>query len=305
MVRQLRWATGVECPHCRATADVKNGSDETQDDRQRFLCRMCNRSFDDMTGTVFAGHHQPLSIWMLCLYFMGLNLSNRQIAAEFELNETSIQEMTTILRNGIVAQEPTITLEGTVECDEVYVIAGHKGHPESVKKGRTARKRRLKGPRGRGTAATDKPPIFGMIQRGGQVVLRVLENVQQATIQPVIEKFIKPGTLINTDEYNIYGRLTEWGLESRLSNFPAVNEYKCSPEKRMVGYRHFDIRVFADTRLFGQIEQITADLHNRLPPRYRCWLCRQLYQKLLYQIVRNPSACTPPAYQHRLRPTCL
>jgi hypothetical protein len=54
-----------------------------------------------------------------------------------------------------------------------------------------------------------------MIQRGGQVVLRMLENVQQATIQPIIEKFIKPGTLINTDEYNIYSRLTEWGYEHK------------------------------------------------------------------------------------------
>jgi hypothetical protein len=50
------------------------------------------------------------------------------------MNEDSIQEMTTILRNGIVAQEPTVVLEGTVECDEVYVVAGHKGQPESVKK---------------------------------------------------------------------------------------------------------------------------------------------------------------------------
>ena len=89
MVRQLRWADGVECPYCHATEVVKNGSDETQSDRQRYLCRMCNRSFDDLTGTVFAGQHQPLSVWMLCLYFMGLNLSNRQIAAELELNETS------------------------------------------------------------------------------------------------------------------------------------------------------------------------------------------------------------------------
>ena len=54
-----------------------------------------------------------------------------------------------------------------------------------------------------------------MIQRGGQVVLRMLENVQQTTIQPIIEKFIKPGTLINTDEYNIYSRLTEWGYEHK------------------------------------------------------------------------------------------
>jgi hypothetical protein len=95
---------------------------------------MCNRAFDDLTGTVFAGHHQPLAVWMLCLYFMGLNLSNRQIAAELERNENDIHEMTTTLRNGIVAQEPNVVLEGTVECDEVYVIAGHKGHSESVKK---------------------------------------------------------------------------------------------------------------------------------------------------------------------------
>jgi len=71
---------------------------------------------------------------MLCLYFMGLNLSNRQIAAELEMSETQIHEMTTTLRNGIVQQEPSIELSGTVECDEVYVVAGHKGHPDSVKK---------------------------------------------------------------------------------------------------------------------------------------------------------------------------
>jgi hypothetical protein len=29
--------------------------------------------FDDLTGTVLAGHHQPLRIWLLCLYVMGLN----------------------------------------------------------------------------------------------------------------------------------------------------------------------------------------------------------------------------------------
>jgi transposase-like protein len=134
MVRQYRWSEGVECVHCHATEVVKNGHDETQRDRQRYLCRMCNRSFDDLAGTVFAGHHQPLSVWMLCLYFMGLNLSNRQIAAELEMSETQIHEMTKILRDGIVQQEASIELSETVECDEVYVVAGHKGHPDSVKK---------------------------------------------------------------------------------------------------------------------------------------------------------------------------
>jgi len=45
--------------------------------------------------------------------------------------------------------------------------------------------------------------------------MRVLDNVRQVTIQPIIEKFIKHGTLVNTDEYEIYCRLTEWGYEHK------------------------------------------------------------------------------------------
>jgi hypothetical protein len=36
------------------------------------------------------------------------------------------------LRTGIVAVQGEPTLSGEVECDEVYVVAGHKGHPEAV-----------------------------------------------------------------------------------------------------------------------------------------------------------------------------
>ena len=50
-----------------------------------------------------------------------------------------------------------------------------------------------------------------MIQRGGQVMLRMLANVQQATIQPVIEATVANGSLIDTDEYNVYTRLSAWG----------------------------------------------------------------------------------------------
>ena len=62
--------------------------------RQRYRCKDCEARFDDLTGTVLAGHHQPLRVWVLCLYFMGLNLSNRQIAQELDLNEGDVQAMT-------------------------------------------------------------------------------------------------------------------------------------------------------------------------------------------------------------------
>jgi len=69
----------------------------------------------------------------------------------------------------------------------------------------------LKGARGRGTLKNEKPPVLGFIQRGGQLVLRLLENVQQKTIKPIFEAVVSPGTLVYTDEYNIYNRLKEWG----------------------------------------------------------------------------------------------
>jgi len=71
---------------------------------------------------------------VLCLYFMGLNLSNRQIAGELSLAVSDVQGMTEQLRRGLVAKAPAVELTGEVEIDEVYVVAGHKGQPAAVAK---------------------------------------------------------------------------------------------------------------------------------------------------------------------------
>jgi len=46
-------------------------------------------------------------------------------------------------------------------------------------------------------------------------VLRMLANVQQATIKPVISAAVTPGTLVHTDEYSIYARLPAWGYRHK------------------------------------------------------------------------------------------
>ncbi len=147
-VRQLRWPEGVSCPKCDSKRMVKQGRDETEPMRQRYQCKDCQLRFDDLSHTIFAGHHQPLRVWMLCLYLMGLNLSNQQIATELDLNKDDVQQMTDQLREGIVQSQPQVRLEGEVECDEAYVIAGHKGQPEAVKK---------KDANGGGVASKPKP----------------------------------------------------------------------------------------------------------------------------------------------------
>ncbi len=119
VLRQMRWPLDVTCPGCKSNQVVKRGFDETQPLRQRYQCKACQKRFDDLSDTILAGHHQPLRIWILCLYLMGLNLSNHQISQELDFNQADVQQMTTQLRSGIVTNKPTVSLEGEVECDEV------------------------------------------------------------------------------------------------------------------------------------------------------------------------------------------
>jgi hypothetical protein len=60
---------------------------------------------------------------------MGLNLSNRQIAQALDLGSSGVQAMAEGLRRGLTAGAPAVVLDGEVEIDEVYVVAGHKGSP--------------------------------------------------------------------------------------------------------------------------------------------------------------------------------
>ncbi|MGZ8184136.1 MAG: transposase [Methylobacter sp.] len=52
----------VSCLHCGSKDITRQGKDQTQPERQRYVCKACQRKFDDLTNTIFAGHHQPLKI---------------------------------------------------------------------------------------------------------------------------------------------------------------------------------------------------------------------------------------------------
>lgn len=92
---------------------------------------------------------------------MGLNLSNAQIAQELGLNPDDVQRMTEHLRHGIVARQPEPILSGDVECDEVYVVAGHKGCSEAVKKRPPRAASPAEGGTRSGHPGNGKAPHFG------------------------------------------------------------------------------------------------------------------------------------------------
>ena len=110
-VRDIRWPDGIACPSCQSKHVIKRGFDDTEPARQRYECHDCDQRFDDLTDTIFAGHHQPLKVWVLCLYFMGLNVSNEHMAYELSINESDAYQMTTELRGGVVKKTSRAPLQ--------------------------------------------------------------------------------------------------------------------------------------------------------------------------------------------------
>src|SRR3954469_25377489 len=110
LVRQHRWPGGVRCPSCGASV-ARHGRDDTRPHRQRYRCAGCGARFDDLTGTVLAGRHQPLRVWVPCLYLAGLNLSSRQIARERGPSQPDVPLTAEQPRHGLAARLPAATLE--------------------------------------------------------------------------------------------------------------------------------------------------------------------------------------------------
>jgi hypothetical protein len=64
----------------------------------------------------------------------GVSCPGQQIARELDLNDDDVHAMASALREGLLAKVPEVKLEGVVEIDEVYVVAGHKGNPAATQK---------------------------------------------------------------------------------------------------------------------------------------------------------------------------
>lgn len=76
--------------------------------------------------------------------------------------------------------------------------------------------KRTEGTQGRSTKT--KTPIFGMVQRNGNVVAMKVSDTKGATIIPIVSQFVENGSTTYTDEACIYNKLSESGYEHLFVN---------------------------------------------------------------------------------------
>lgn len=193
-IAESRWPNDdVVCPYCGGhhCHKCKDG---------RYLCKECNRKFNVTVGTIFENTKLPLRKWFFAMYLVSSHkrgISSHQLSRDIKVTQKTAWFILHKLRS-LYGQDEDVQLSEEVECDEAY-IGGQEKYKHEAKKTEGTQGRSLK----------TKTPVFGMVQRGGDVVAKQTADTKGRTLMPIIRQYVKEGSRIYTDEYIGYNTLTE------------------------------------------------------------------------------------------------
>jgi transposase-like protein len=82
-IHRLRWKDRpLQCPRCQSHDVGSWGDYHYRSGCQRYRCRDCERTFNDLTGTLMHQSKRSLPHWILATFLLCLTCSSRRIARE-------------------------------------------------------------------------------------------------------------------------------------------------------------------------------------------------------------------------------
>lgn len=165
-----------------------------------YKCRNTGKYFNARTYTMFYRSSVPLRKWFIAIWlFMAhkKSISSVQLSKDIGVTQKTAWAMLHRIRKCFGRQNCTLMLDGTVEIDETFIGGKNKNRHRDKKVAKC-----------QGRSFKDKTPVFGMLQRGGNVIAKVVTNTKAITLRREIRKTIKKGSTIYSDEWN-YGNLSK------------------------------------------------------------------------------------------------
>lgn len=188
----LRWGDKVISPFDSTSKVYKcaNG---------KYKCRNTGKYFDVKTRTVFAATKLPLRLWVYAIFvFMShkRGISSCQLARDLGVTQKTAWNMLHKIRQFMDSQNKQ-PLSGDVEVDETFVGGKNKNRHKDKKVEKS-----------QGRSFKDKKPVFGMLQRKGNLTAIVVEDTKVKTLEPLITQYIKSESVIYTDGWD-YGSISD------------------------------------------------------------------------------------------------
>jgi transposase-like protein len=207
-LHMLRWKDRpFQCPHCQSPKVGPWGTYHYRPGCQRYRCKGCRRTFNDLTKTLLSHSKLSLAHWILATFLLCLACSSRRIARELGVHIRTSYRWCWWLRNAALSYEMQRQLDGTVEADDLYHTAGNKGQAKQGGKtslGRRARRRRKKREPGRGHYDKDRPALIAWVSRQGHVVVQATRDFTVKTVQRAADIAVRTGSRLYTDSASSY-----------------------------------------------------------------------------------------------------
>jgi len=188
-LRSKRWPKGPVCPRCGTAHPYRIST------RHIWRCKACSYEFSVTTGTIFHRSRTPLQKWYIAIWLMVTSkkgISAKQLERSLGVTYKTAWRMAMQIRK---AMRPGYGFEdklaGIVEADDTYVGGKRSG-----------------GKRGRG--APGKEIVVGMMERGGNVVAQVVQNLSAETLRPLLDTYVSINAeLLCTDEHKGFKKAAE------------------------------------------------------------------------------------------------
>lgn len=198
-----RYGDNVKCERCGEVGKFRKLSK-----MPAYTCN-CGHHIHPMVGTPFGGTRVPLQKWFYALYLFTTSrhgVPAKELQRQLGVSYETAWRMGHEIRKYLAKIDGDDPLDGHVEADETMIGGKRSG-----------------GKRGRG--APGKTVVFGMVEREGDVITRVVPNVRRVTLEPHIVENVRKGATVSTDELKSYAKLSRLGYEHGAVNH-AQEEWK-------------------------------------------------------------------------------
>lgn len=198
-IMDVRYGDKSKCPKCEKETKWSKVTSQ-----RAYACQWCGHHTYPCVGTPFEKSRTSLQLWFYAIYLFTKTrsgVSAKELQRQLGVTYKCAWRMGHEIRKHMSFVDGDEILDGDIEVDETYV-----GGKRSGKRGR---------------GADGKTILFGMLDRDGDVITKVVPDTKSNTLKPIISENVEMGSTVHTDEWRSYNGLDDQGFEHKRCNHVA------------------------------------------------------------------------------------